>query len=359
MLLDRVNPAMNEKTNMTGNEILIVGLNWLGDSITAMPAIQAYKKALPGKRLVMLVKPQLAGLWPLHPAIAETLTCAGSVPEMLRTAALIRARRFEAAFILPQSFRSALIPFLGRVPRRTGLKGHCRRWLLTDPVSPPQGPDKIHQEHEYGAIFGQAVPAEEEPRLSLDPVLVEKARATLGAGREIRIGLIPGAARGAAKRWPEEYFSALGKILLQKLPCQILVFGSAADTELGARVCADIGSAGRNHAGNAINHAKSVVNLAGRTPLPEFAAFLSLCSVVAGNDSGGAHLAAAAGAAVVVIFGLTDPAKTKPLGRKVAVLQESSLRSRDVPRQSARAEASLKKISPELAAEKVIGLINK
>ncbi len=333
-------------------QVLIVGLNWLGDSIMTMPALQAYRRAFPAKRLVMLVKPPLAQLWPMHPAVDETLTCDGSWPEMLRISAEIRERRFTAAFILPQSFRSALVPCLAKIPRRIGPRGHFRSWLLTT-ISPVPGiAGNTHQQHEYNAILGEDTLPDELPALRIDPQLLAKAGSILAARDKGKwAGLMPGAARGESKRWPAEYFATLGQILKNKSGCNIVLFGSSADRELCARIASAIGDDG------VINHAKSVMNLAGKTSLPELAAFMSRCSVVIGNDSGGVHLAAAAGTPVVVIFGLTDPSRTKPLGRRVVVLQDSPQRTRDIPRRSAEAEKSLRNISPEMAAEAARSLI--
>jgi len=346
--------AENSKTG-SREQTLIVGLNWLGDSVMAMPAIQAFAKAFPEKRLTMLVKPALAELWPMHPAIDETWACSETFLEMEKIAGQIRGRRFETAFILPQSFRSALIPFLARVPRRIGMRGHFRSCLLTKIVSLPPNAGNIHQQQEYMAILGRNADQDEFPALRISNTHVEKAGAMPGQGKERWIGLIPGAARGPAKTWPADYFAALGQIIRKNHWGNIVIFGSAAEKDLCARISARIGN---NASEGVLSHAKSVVNLAGQTNLPELAALMSRCSVVIGNDSGGVHLAAAAGAAVIVIFGITDPVKTKPLGRKVVILQDSRLRARDIPRHSAEAEKSLQKISPELVAETTRNLIN-
>lgn len=356
--------SVSAENSQTGSreQTLIVGLNWLGDSVMAMPAIQAFAKAFPEKRLTMLVKPALAELWPMHPAIDETWACSETFLEMGKIAGQIRGRRFETAFILPQSFRSALIPFLARVPRRIGMRGHFRSRLLTKIVSLPPNAGNIHQQQEYMAILGRNAGQDEFPLLRISNVHVEKAGAMLGQGKERWIGLIPGAARGPAKTWPADYFAALGQIIRKNHWGNIVIFGSAAEKDLCARISARIGNnapeGAINHAQSVVNHAEGVVNLAGQTNLPELAALMSRCSVVIGNDSGGVHLAAAAGAAVIVIFGITDPAKTKPLGRKVVILQDSLLRARDIPRHSAEAEKSLQRISPELAAETTRNLIN-
>lgn len=335
---------MHAYPGFASGEVLIVGPNWLGDSIMAMPAIQTYRRASPQNRITMLVKPKMAELWAMHSAIDETWTCPETLSGIRQIALRIRNRRFTTAFILPNSFRSALLPFLGRVPERIGFHGHCRRFLLNKIIQKPHDPSHYHQQHEYAAIFGGTLKDDEPPRLKIDQNRTDKARAIL-TPPEKWIGLFPGAARGPAKRWPAGYFSDLGKTLRQKRQYHIAVFGSNAEKKLCARICSDIGT--------------DALNLAGQTTLPELAALLACCAAVIGNDSGGIHLAAAAGAPVIVIYGITDPDKTRPSGRKVAVLQESEMRSRNIPRRSAEAEKSLKKISPQAIEDALLNLIAK
>jgi len=330
--------SADKPTDHARERVLIVGLNWLGDSIMSMPAIQAYRRAFPEKQLTILVKPAMADLWPMHPAVDETRVCSGSIADMWKTATQINRRHFSTAYILPQSFRSALIPFLGKIPRRIGLRGHFRSSLLTDVVPLPQNSACLHQQLEYTPVLGQQAIKDELPVINIDNTHLAKADELLGHGRNPAwVGLIPGAARGPAKRWPENYFAGLGNMLIKNSHCNIALFGSSADEELCTRINTATGNA--------------CLNLAGRTSLPRLAALMSRCSVVIGNDSGGVHLAAAAGAPVIVIFGITNPAKTKPLGHRVVVLQDSPLADRHVPRQSTAAENYLKNISAEMAAE--------
>lgn len=356
---------MKEEAKISNEKILIVGLNWLGDSIMTMPAIQAYRRVYPEKRITILVKPALADLWPMNPAIDETMVCSGSIKEIMRISAEIRGR-FSTAFILPRSFRSALIPFLGKIPRRIGPRGQWRSFFITKIVSPPKNSDDLHQQHECMAVFGQRALQNELPYLRISSHHLAAADAALTNEKKPWVGLIPGAARGPAKRWPENYFASLGIILRNKFKCNIVVFGSFADQGLCARITGAIRNgvfpastdpSPADHATadplQAENHTKGVINMAGRTSLPALAAFMHRCSAVIGNDSGGVHLAAAAGTAVIVIFGITDPAKTRPLGERVVVLQESVSASRDIPRHSMTAEKSLKNISPDMAAEAI------
>lgn len=317
--------------------VLIAGVNWLGDSIMTLPAIQTYRQAHPHTRLVMLVKPHFADLWTLHHAIDEIWTLPDNPGSLLRTIRRAVAARFRTAFIFPHSFRSALVPFLARIPERIGMHGHSRDWMLTRVVQPPSIPGREHQCHEYMTLFGVSEYPVETPRLTLPETLRVGALHRLADLETPRAALLPGAAYGPAKRWPAEYYIALGGMLKTELHCGIVLLGSASERDLCAQVAGGIGP--------------GTVNLAGQTSLPEFAAILSQCALVVSNDSGGMHLAAAVGAPVLAIFGITDPQKTGPLGPKARVLQESARRSRDIERVSEEADLSLRRIRPEQALE--------
>ena len=329
--------------NASGHATLIVGVNWLGDSLMTMPAIQAWRRAHPDARLVMLVKPKLKALWTLHPAVDEVweLPPGGrALAAMVRGA---RARKFKTAFVLPHSFRSALVPFLARVPQRIGPPGHGRDWMLSDMVHPRQGAEREHQCFEYMDILG-VERRNEAPRLRLTPELTARAGALLGASGTGWIAVMPGAAYGPAKRWPAERFAAVGRLLKDRLKCNIVTLGSAEERSLCETVARGTGPGS--------------LNLAGQTTLPELAAVLAQCQLALTNDSGGMHLATAMDIPVAAVFGITDPARTGPMGTAVRVLQDSTLRNRDIRRDAPEARASLFRITPEQVAEAAMELVN-
>lgn len=324
--------------------ILIVGVNWLGDSLMSMPAIQAYRRAYPQTRIVMLVKPAMRPLWLLHPAPDEVWICGHALAEIRRAAQATRAAGFATAFVLPNSLRSALIPFLARTPQRIGASGHFRKRLLTDVVQPAPDAARTHQAYEYMRLLGMPPDALEPPRLRPGPELIERAQILLGKMPPgALVALIPGAAYGAAKRWPAEYFAAAGQILKKHCACNIVVLGSANERELAAQVVRGMKGA--------------ALNLAGQTSLGELTALLSLCNVAIANDSGGMHLATAAGTPVAAIFGITNPAKTGPLGQQTRVLQNSQMQKRDIARNDPEAPSALRRITPAMVATAAIELM--
>ena len=317
--------------------LLICSPNWVGDAIMAMPALQAFRRVAPDAEITILTKPGLAPLWQMHGSIDRVEVFEESPGGAFRAGALLRAIGFRRAYIFSNSFRSALIPFLGRVPKRIGSQGHWRRLMLTDVVHYHLSSLRRHQTFEYFDILGLETAGFEAPRLVLSPEAVAGAEEKIGTAPALRIGMIPGAARGPSKRWPVDYFSAVARRLAREQNARIVVFGAGAEKDICAAVS---GVAGDN-----------AVNLAGQTTLPEWAAALKLCDLVICNDSGGMHLAAAVGTPVLAVFGLTDPARTGPLGTRRRIIQDSMVRSRDIARRSDAAQKCLAAIEPDRVYE--------
>ena len=315
--------------------VLVVGLNWIGDNVMAMPALQAFRRRNPECHLTILVKPGLAALWELHGAPDVVLTYRNGIREAFRGARRLRALPFDRAFILPHSIRSAVIPFLARVPRRTGLPGAGRSLLVHRVVAPALGPGRLHQGFEYADLLAP------EPRVDLlEPAqLILPVAALAGAEALLRdlprplLGVLPGAARGPAKRWPADHFAGVARRWIDGQRGGVVLLGGREDVETCARLEAELAPAARS--------------LAGRTPMAVWAAVLKACAGVVANDSGGMHLAAALDVPVAAVFGLTDPARTGPLGRRVRIVQDPGGHRRDIARNSVEAQKRLAAILPE------------
>lgn len=326
-------------------QVLIMSPNWLGDAIMAMPAVKEFRRLHPGAHTIVLAKPAVASLWKMHDSVDEVVDLPPGNGGTFRAARALRDRGIFRTVILPNSFRSALIPFLARIGIRRGTASNGRSFLITDRVEMTSGEKaNLHQSLEYmkllcakteGDIFDTGFKPS-APSSALDP----------GFDRDsLIVGIIPGAARGDSKRWP--YFAEAAKLVANgNARCRFIVAGSAGEGNLCAAVASEIGD--------------KAVNLAGKTNLAEFAALLGLCHVVLCNDSGGMHLASAAGVPVVAVYGITDPRKTGPIGKGASVVQAEGVRvSRDVPRSSPEAVAALKSVPPEkvagIALQKLLG----
>lgn len=336
----------------------IRGVNWLGDSVMTLPAVAAFRMAHPGVRLVMGARPGLCDFWRLCPAVEAVMPLPPGVRGDWEAARELRRLGARKAVVFPNSFRSAWVPFLAGVRERIGFPGRYRRFLLTRPAHPLSYSGSAHQALDYFALLG-VEPAAVPPALAglmripeavLDG-MTERIRAAAGRLPAFPPGgpwlaVAPGAARGGSKRWPVAHFAATAAAAARARGCGVIVCGTAGEREAGEPIA-------RAVPGGAIN-------LAGETTLAELAALFRLCRLALCNDSGSMHLAAAAGTPVVAVFGLTDPARTGPLGEGHAVLTPAGVRGHAVvARESGAAAAALASIRPERAVEAAIRLLDR
>lgn len=323
------------------SNILISSVNWLGDAVMSMPALQEYHITHPGNSITMLSKASVAPLWRMHPVVSDVIVLETGSTGSLRAASLVKQGAFERAYIFPNSMRSVLVPYLGGVPERIGFRGHQRAMLLTkvvDAAPPPGG--SPHQAWEYVRILDLALAADAvlpAPRVGVTSRQLEEAAALIGCSADagvLLLALMPGAARGSSKRWPPEHFAEAGRRLRKRTGAKLVVLGAYADHDECQSVSDSIG--------------EGVINLCGKTSLEQLAGVLAMCGAVICNDSGGMHLASAVGSRVVAVFGMTDPARTGPLGEGHRVIMRPGVQgSRDIPRESQSASDCLRSIPPE------------
>src|SRR5689334_10417582 len=126
---------------MDAEKILIRGPNWVGDAVLAIPALKAVRNRFPDAEITLLVRPWVAGLFTSAPFVDRVWTenKPDTFREWKRITMEIRKRRFDVGVLLPNSFESALMMFLGRVRRRIGYATDGRRWMLTNSVPPANG----------------------------------------------------------------------------------------------------------------------------------------------------------------------------------------------------------------------------
>ncbi|MBL7075888.1 MAG: lipopolysaccharide heptosyltransferase II [Kiritimatiellae bacterium] len=318
------------------DRLLICGTNWLGDSIMSMPALQLLKQGASEVHVTLLVKPGMVPLWEMHEAVDAIVPIYQGGGGTRLTVRALKQQSFDRAVIFPNSFRSALLPFLGGVPRRIGIAAHWRRLLLTEPRPGRRPDDTSHQAWEYFRLLDLAISEEAlAPRLSPPESARGEAEQLLAEdGSRPWVAMLPGAARGNSKRWPPESFAEVAKRLVDESGVRIALFGTAAERGACDHIADAVGDLARN--------------LAGKTSLVVLAACLARCRAAVSNDSGGMHLATALGVPVVAVFGLTDPSLTGPLGAANRVICGGAPeeRTRDVPRESAEAEAALRSVTP-------------
>lgn len=328
------------------DRVLLCGVNWLGDAVMSMPALQCYRAAHPATTIELLTKPPLASLWAMHPAVDAVHMLDPGTAGVFSTARRLRAEQFGQAIVLPNSFRSAFVPWWARIPRRRGVPHRGRAGLINERVMLTLSAAQRHQAYEYVGCFGVTPVGElPTPVLRLPDAAELRAQSELGGDGTPWLALIPGAARGPSKQWPADRVVTVAQAAsaaLKGLRCVVL--GTAGEAALCAQVAGEIGP--------------SALNLAGMTSLVELAALLARCRVTLCNDSGGMHLSAAVGTPVVAIYGLTNPAVTGPLGTGHRVVAaEGVTASRQIARDSEAARQALASIPAARVSAALIELL--
>jgi len=213
------------------------------------------------------------------------------------------AEQYDRSIVLPNSWKSALVPYFAKIKHRTGYVGEMRWGLLND----ARKLDKkvlTKTVQRFVALAKEehinAVPDIPQPSLKLDLQGIEntKAKFNVKLTGKLILGLCPGAEFGPAKRWPEKHYAAVAKQFIDN-GGQVYLFGSSKDEQ----VTSDI---------NAITGGQCL-DLAGRTSMTEAIDMMSLCDVVVSNDSGLMHVAAALNIKLVALYGSSDPGFTPPL----------------------------------------------
>ncbi|MGN6086720.1 lipopolysaccharide heptosyltransferase II [Trinickia sp.] len=291
---------------------LVIAPNWIGDALMAQPLFALLKQLHPRIAIDALAPTWVAPVLERMPEIDEvhaTDLAHGKLQLVRRwqLAGDLREYGYDAAYILPNSLKSALIPWLAGIRLRIGYTGEGRVGLLNVRHPNPNKRERPPMAPHYAALaFAPSadVPDLEArlrmPHLEADPN--ESARVSARFHLDTRVPLLvfcPGAEYGTAKRWPTEHFAALARMVGQSFPyTQIVALGSNKDAPLAQAIASE---------------APNVRNLCGQTSLGEACALIARAGAVVSNDSGLMHVAAALRRPLVAIYGSSDPRHTPPL----------------------------------------------
>ena len=291
---------------MTRPACLVIAPQWIGDAVMAEPLLAAL--AARGEALTVAALPWVAPAFRAMPQVAEVVELPfahGRLDWAARrhVAAALRGR-FDRAYVLPNSIKSALVPWLANIPLRIGYRGEGRLLLLNRRLANPEGrPPMVAF---YGALAGADFDAAARPRLHLDPVAIDAALSRSGLVRGAYWAFAPGAEYGPAKRWPAEHYAALARSLHGADGAGIALLGSAGEAALCETIAAAAPGACRV--------------LAGKTSLLDAMALIAASRGLASNDSGLMHVAAGFAVPQVAVFGSTSPEHTPPLNPNARVL---------------------------------------
>lgn len=291
--------------------ILIWLPNWVGDVAMATPALRALRERFRSSHIAYVGRPAAVQLLESAPWTDETIEDrSGGCPVAAMGLALrLRKARFELAVLLPNSFRTAAVAWLAGARRIAGYARDSRGWMLTDKLLPPRderGRLSPVPAIEYYANLAALLGADcADRRMTLplrdaDAAAAEEELRRAGADLARPIVMLnPGAAFGSSKMWEEGRYAAVADALIERRGAQIVVNAAPSERAIAARVVA------------AMKH-KPLLHFAGRdNTLGLLKGLLARSTLLVTNDTGARHVAAALGAAVVTLFGSTDPRWTR------------------------------------------------
>lgn len=330
---------------------MVVGPSWVGDMIMAQSLFKALKLEYPQADIDVLAPGWTSPLLERMPQVREAIHMPIGHGKLqlkarYRIGYALREKRYDWAIVLPNSYKSALIPYWARIPKRTGYVGELRYGILNDA-------HKLDKDlltmtvQRFVALSNQKTVKEVPADVMAPSIDVERkngidALSMLGilAPKKPVIVMCPGAEYGDAKRWPVEYYGAVAK---QKIEdgCDVWIMGSHKEAEL-ARGINDICD-GRAY------------DMAGKTELGQAIDIMSLADLVITNDSGLMHVAAALGRRLIAIYGSSNPSFTPPLSKKAKIMElDMSCRpcmQRECPEKHLKC---LRDLTPEMVLNEIV-----
>tara|TARA_R110002072_G_scaffold1369_17_gene11468 strand:+ start:8830 stop:9837 length:1008 start_codon:yes stop_codon:yes gene_type:complete len=286
--------------------ILIVGPSWVGDMVMSQVLYKLLRQRWADCEIDVLAPP----------AALPLVTRMGEINRGIRFdlahgelglgkrfafGESLKRNHYTRAIVLPNSLKSAVVPFAADIPIRTGFRGEYRYFLINDMrlMSKRRLPKMIDRFAALGAKPGQLIQDLPYPELMIDKSNLDELLSTLDLTLDRPVlGLCPGAEFGDSKKWPEAHYGNLAKKALAA-GYRVWIFGGPGDVKTAESI---------QLAGGA-----GCVNLAGKTSLLDVVDLISVCDQVVSNDSGLMHIAAAVGVQTTVVYGSTSPEFTPPL----------------------------------------------
>ena len=288
-------------------KILIIAPSWVGDAVMAQPLLRRLRERYPDAVIDAFAPAWVAPVLERMPEIRRVVInplAHGEFSLKLRwkLGRALRLDHYDHAIILPNSLKSALIPFFAGIPLRTGFKGEMRFGLVNDLRHLDKQALPLMVERFAALAENPGAPLRrpvENPRLTADKDRVQTTLAKLGLfPKKTVIAFCIGAEYGPAKRWPAPHFAELARMLVNA-GHEIWLLGSHKDAEIGAEIERSSNGAARN--------------LCGQTELDEAIDLLAAASLAVVNDSGLMHIAAALNKPMIALFGSSSHGFTPPL----------------------------------------------
>ncbi len=306
------------------NRILIIAPNWIGDAVMSQPLLANLKTIYPQSQIDVLASTWVAPIYRACAEVSEVIEAKLEHKQLQwglrkQLAKKLESNQYDACFVLPNSLKSALIPWLANIPFRIGYRGEMRFGLINLALNNPSKINRPPMADHYLALsnaleHSQKMDANKsvDPKLKISLAAQQSVSAKLQASsinEKLIYVLCPGAEYGVTKRWPADHFANLAQQLISKAPdAHVILLGGKGDHALGKEITSQ-----------AMN-TPQIQNWCGETSLDEAIALIGMSKALVSNDSGLMHIGAALKVPQVAIFGSSDPHHTPPLSDKAKVI---------------------------------------
>jgi heptosyltransferase II len=299
---------------LSRSRILVVAPSWIGDAVLAQPMLARLCQKFPSVAVDMFAPAWVAPLFAFMPEVANVIDNPFTHGELGFAARrnlgrMLKANRYDQVIVLPNSLKSALVPFFAAIPLRTGYRGEFRLGLLNDIRRLDEAKTPLMVERFAALAEDSGVELSHpvaHPKLVFDEVRRIDALRNFGVDQSTKLAIFcPGAEYGSAKRWPEKYFATLGDRLLER-GFSLCLLGSSKDAPVGKSIVEKTNG--------------NILDLCGKTKLADAVYLLASADLVVTNDSGLMHIAAALDRPQIALFGSSSPGFTPPLSAHAKVL---------------------------------------
>jgi lipopolysaccharide heptosyltransferase I len=301
-------------------KILIIKPSALGDIIQALPAVCCLAHSFPDAQIDWFIRPEYAALLENHPCIDNVVIFdrkklgkwwykPGAFAELVRLVGHLRKEKYDIVFDFQGRFRSAIFAWFAGCKRRIGMAGTQELTGIFYTQTIGQSASSVYLVDYFLDMVCQAGAKRSKAKFVLKPDALISAEVrkilTSNNANADNYAVFAPAATVEAKCWPIENFASLSDKLHKKYQCSIVAVGVKSEKEIVHRLQTLTGA--------------PVINLVGKTDIKKLIAILAGAKVVVGNDTGPAHIAAALGVPMAIIFGLTNPSRVGPYGRPQTV----------------------------------------
>ncbi len=306
--------------NFNLEKIIIRGTNWVGDAVMSIPALRELRRIFPTAKITLHTRSWAEGIFRDADFLDEILTfdrTDSKIADTFSNAKILKENGFELAVLFPNSFESALVCKLARIPKRFGYAKEGRSFLLTNSIEIPVWKNERHEVFYYlnlvaeieKSFFGTSTVLENSPRIDLqvsDERCAEARKILEENGVDLSkktVALGVGSTNSRAKRWQAESYAKLNDLLQNDLGANVILVGAKDEIDVSEEVWT--------------KSAQKPIILTSKTSLAEAVAVLAEIDLLVSNDMGLAHIAPAVGTKTLVIFGPTNEKTTQPIGSEI------------------------------------------